>query len=527
MRDTMRFVFPALCFSFLLYLCFFQVGNTDFWWHIKAGQLLRESGWIVTDPFAYTRAGEAYIANHEWLAQVLLSLVYDISGSSGIITLRTILITVTFGVMLLLDRQKAWINTGLVLLAAILARPALTDRPQLFTFLMFSLVVYLSLAYLEEEKSDQKKYTIVLPILFVVWSNLHGAAGLTGIAVLGALGIQRMLGGADRKEIRALLLTGVLSCFALIATPTGLDNLGYAMTLMGDRTTELIAEWQSVSLGVYLKHVGIFWIIALLALWKGKRSLVFSVLVLFGIGYLSKSALRHEVLFLIAALGITIYQLKNTHAVALQRVTKHIVTFGLLLLLGCATYVQTTKVDMRDNLFGFGEFTPLKGASEYIQEAGITGNMFNNYNAGGELLFRGYKVFLDGRNLDYGYEYITRALDAGKSAAAWDLLSSEYNFTHAVVYYSLDPNAYIDILQQHPDWGLQYLDDWAAVYVKGEEDTFTELTPNMLLGTRMPEEISLSNLQVLQDEVNSILETCPECTKTSAYKKEMLRAFSE
>jgi hypothetical protein len=525
MRDTMRFVFPALCFSFLLYLCFFQVGNTDFWWHIKAGQLLRESGWIVTDPFAYTRAGEAYIANHEWLAQVILSFVYDIAGSSGVIALRTLLIIVTFGVMLLLDRQKAWINTGLVLLAAILARPALTDRPQLFTFLMFSIVVYLCLTYAEAKKSDQKKYTIALPIIFVLWSNLHGAAGITGIAVLGALGIQRMWDRADRKEVRALLFTGVLSCLALIATPSGIDNVMYAVTLMGDRTTELIAEWQSVSLGVYVKHVGIFWLIALLALWKGKRSLVFSVLVLFGIGYLSKSAVRHEVLFLIAALGITIHQLKHTHAFVLQRVTKQIAVIIALLFLGISTYVQSSRINMRDDLFGLGAFTPLKGASEFIHQKGITGNMFNNYNAGGELLFRGHKVFLDGRNLDYGYAYITRAVEAGESTAAWDLLSSEYNFTHAVVYYSLDANAYIDILQQHPDWGLSYLDDWAAVYVKGEEDTFTELTPNMLLGTRMPEEITLSNLQLLQNEVNSILETCPECTKTSAYKKEMLRAF--
>jgi len=521
MKQVMRFVFPAVSFCLLLYLCFYKVGNTDFWWHIKAGQLLRESGWIVTDPFAYTRIGEAYIANHEWLAQVVLSFVYDRTGSTGIILLRTMIIALTFGIMLMLDKQKAWINTGLVLLAAILARPALTDRPQLFTFLMFSLVVYLCLAYVEGKKSDQKKYTIALPILFVLWSNLHGAAGITGLAVLGALGIQRMLGGADRKEIRALLLTGVLSCFALIATPTGLDNLGYAMTLMGDRTTKLIAEWQSVSLGVYLKHVGIFWIIALLALWKGKRSLVFSVLVLFGIGYLSKSAVRHEVLFLIAALGITIHQLKGTHIFVLQRVT----TVALLLLLSVATYVQATRVNMRDDLFGIGAFTPLAGASEFIHAEGITGNMFNNYNAGGELLFRGHKVFLDGRNLDYGYDYIVEAIEAGESRAAWDALSSEYNFTHAVVYYSLDPNAYIDILQQHPDWGLQYLDDWAAVYVKGEEDTFTELTPNMLLGTRMPEEITLRGLQTLEDEVQGIIDACPSCTKALEYKAEIQRAF--
>lgn len=521
----LRAIFPVVVVVLFFLLFTFKVGNADFWWHIKAGQLLREGGWIALDPFAYTRAGEAYFANHEWLAQIIFSFIHDFTGHTGIIFFRIFVLSMIFGFPLLLDRRNLWINSGLALLAAVLARPAIIDRPHLFTLLMFSAVMYVILSYLENKKNDQKNYTIMLlPVLIVLWSNLHGAAGVIGIAVFGALGVQRLVDRALRKEIQMLELLGVLSCLALVATPTGFDNLKYMWVLMGDQTTDLIAEWQPVSFGEYFRHVGIFWIIVLAACLKGRRHLVLSTLILLGIGYLSKSAVRHEVLFVIAALALTIHQLKDREF----QVGKTFVIAALIVLIP-VTLLQAYSFNMHNNLFGFGSFTPLKGASEFIQREGITGNMFNNYNAGGELIFRGHKVFLDGRNLDYGYDYISRAIDAGVDQQQWNNLSDEYSFTHAVIYYSLeanrDPMPYIDILEDDHSWGLQYLDDWSAVYVKGGVNSVTQITPKMLYRTQMPEEITLGNLQILQSEVQSIIDMCPKCTKAPLYMNRMVEAF--
>jgi len=530
MRFAFRYFFPAACAVLTVYLCTFAVGNTDFWWHIKAGQLFRTTGWITLDPFAYTREGQAYLANHEWLAQVILSFIYDAFGPTGIVILRMVIVLLTFGVVTLLDRSHIWRNSALALLAAILARPALTDRPQLFTFLLFSIVVCLCLTYFDAKKSDRNRILFFLPILFVLWSNLHGAAGIVGIAVFGALGLQRIVDGAEKKEILLLLLSGALCTLALIITPSGIGNVLYTVQLMGDKTTDLIAEWQGAAWPAYIKHVGLFWILAIVSLWKGRRHVVFSMMVLLGIGYLSKSAQRHEVLFLIAALAISIVQLRSLSLEAFSRRSNMIISVVALLLLTFCTVVQSYRFTMQNHTFGFGEFTPLKNASAFITEEGITGNMFNNYNAGGELLFRGHKVFLDGRNLDYGYDYISRAVDAGIDQSVWSRMAQEYSFTHAVIYYALEarnnPIPYIDILQKDPNWGLVYLDDWTAVYAKGHSDTFTQITPKMLYTLRMPESISLGGLQELEQEVLHIMQNCPQCTKARMYHERMLQAFA-
>ncbi len=104
-RSIRQWIWPLLSAGLIIYLCAFKVGNTDFWWHIKAGQIIRSGEWIFTDPFAYTRLGEPYLAMQSWLAQVTLSLGFDILGTSGITILRTLIVLIAFGFPALLCKR--------------------------------------------------------------------------------------------------------------------------------------------------------------------------------------------------------------------------------------------------------------------------------------------------------------------------------------------------------------------------------------------------------------------------------------
>jgi len=527
---AIRFAFSALCFGLIVYLCLFKVGNSDFWWHVKAGQMLRESGWISLDPFAYTRVGEAYLASHEWLAQVLMSIFYDAGGWGGITIARIVLVLLAFGIPLQIHRKNYWPNLLLVVLAVASARPALTDRPQLFTFAMFSLVLYFCILYIEGDKKRQRGVLLSLPIITVVWSNLHGAASLIGITIIGALLCNQVFTKA--KETRWLLLSFVACGIGLMLTPVGIENITYLSTLLSDQSHTMIAEWQPSPIGLYLQNTIVFWLISISALLLGRRNLIFSTLTLFGIGYLSTTAARHEALFLLTALAIAIYQLRfvSLWDNVVKRQASCVAFSVLFLIVGLYAVAQSHRYTMRDDSFGLGVFTPLAGASAFIDQENITGNMFNNYNAGGELLYHNHKVFLDGRNLDFGYEYIQRAVDAGTDLSLWNELDSEYNFTHAVIYYSLEgdrnPMPYIDMLQSNSKWSLQYLDDWSAVYTKdATRNTYAQITPRMLYATTMPEEITLGNLRILEQEVLRIIEQSPSSKKAPAYIKEILEAF--
>jgi len=155
--------------------------------------------------------------------------------------------------------------------------------------------------------------------------------------------------------------------------------------------------------------------------------------------------------------------------------------------------------------------------------------MFNNYNAGGELLFRDHQVFLDGRNIDYGYDYILRAVNAGMDRPLWDALDQEYNFMSAVIYYApqaqMDPLPYTDLLDEHPDWALVYLDDWAAVYRKiSSGDQISTITPKTLETQQLPEEMGQQYFQQMQEELNSMIRIRPDGVKPRLYLAKLYTA---
>ncbi len=547
MTKRLQFWLPATLYAaVILYICTFKVGNSDFWWHIKAGQILRESGWIALDPFAYTRVGEAYLANHEWLAQVILSLFYDLHAVWGVTVLRMTLVLTTFGMPLLLYRKHLWITGALAALATIGSRPSLSDRPQLWTFLFFSWTVCLCIAYLESDAGRRKKILILLPLGLMVWSNLHGAASIIGIAVFAALVVQRLISGAlaDHQESQWLTYAGVALLFAPIVAPSGVGNVTYLSGLLSDESAGLIFEWQWVPWTTYFLHTLPLWISSIVALILSKRNWVFCGLILVAMGYLSRTAGRHETLFLIAALAVTVYQLRHTPLeIGISKRMKMILgTLGTLVLLGFV-HVRSYDINRTDHLFGIGMFEPVRGAYAFVEREGIEGNMFNNYNAGGELLFRGYpdrKVFLDGRNLDYGYTYVNHAINAGIEYDVWQALEEEYDFSHAVIYYDLqaelNPLPYTDLLDADSEWSLVYLDDWTAVYEKAEsrkqkaEITITSITPKTLHQQLIPEALTVPQYNALQRDLNRMIRERPDGVKPRVYLAKlytMLEAYSE
>jgi hypothetical protein len=539
---AMRTVFPLGCLGLILYVCSYKIGNTDFWWHIKAGQMLRDSGWITTDPFAYTRLGEAYLATHEWLAQVIMSIFFDFGGWAGITVLRITLIALAFGIPLQIHRKNIWINALLVVLAVASARPALTDRPQLFTFVMFSLVLFFCISYLEVDRKKRRGILCTLPVILIVWSNLHGAASVIGIALFGALCVQQLF--SRRSDLRMLLLCAVAMLAAPLFAPGGFDNISYLYTLLTEKSATLIAEWQPASWGWYLKHTGFFWLSAVVSMFCGRRNILFSLLALLGIGYLSRTAQRHEILFIITGLHLTIYQLRYSakwngvlENLQTKKVLFPVISVITLFCLSFYTHVRAYDINRNDHLFGYGVFEPMRGASDYLHREQVSGNMFNNYNAGGELLFRNHQVFLDGRNLDYGYDYMLKAVNAGVDQSEWNALEEEYDFTHAVIYYNLqaqmDPLPYTDLLDNDPEWALVYLDDWAAVYVKTEsgkrkvENEIITITPKSLENQEIPLEMGMTYFRQMESELSDMIAIRPDGVKARMHLAKLYTAIEE
>lgn len=488
-------------------LCAFKLMDRDFYWHITAGEMMvRTWGVIRTDPFSYVRAGLPYASTHGWLSQLLLYGVWHLGGVAGVSALRAAAVVTALAVIVsAAGRRISPFVFPFAILACATGLGAFLERPQLFSFVCFALTLRFALAWLEEHDASRRRRILAWWVgTAVVWVNLHGAAVLLGGGVAAAMGLAALPslwhGGADARRRWAELWTlAALLSLALLASPSGVGNLSYLWLLFTDRTSMFISEWLPRASAEYWRDQGVWWLAAPALLWFGKRQRLFFALLFVIFAWLSRQALRHEVLFVLTSLFIVTAQLSGdalqaTLAASHERHPRIMRLCALLFLALSCVWAHSFYVRLcqRDHLYGYGTFAPARGAADYLEKNGVTGNMFNTYGVGGYLMHRGYSVFIDGRNVDYGFEHMAMTNVAGKDAAAFAELERRHDFAYAVVDYDAakEPGlvSYSVHLDLNPAWALVYLDDWSAVYLKRTEknaalirrDAYRALSPTTL-----------------------------------------------
>ncbi len=488
-RNWLFVACSVVAITAVVWICTFKIMDRDFWWHIKAGEIfVTTQQWITTDPFAYTRTGLPYLATHEWLAQILLYLVYHLAGPTGIILFRALIACVSMALLLALGRRKNIAFLVLGVWAIVMTKGSFLERPQLFTFVLFAAFLFLAFRFLDATSNRlRQKICAAFVVLELLWVNMHGGAALLGCAVVSFLLLQYLAESIDhykrrqnRQTVITLLATLLLMSITLILPPNGYGTLEYLSQLLHDQTIAYIAEWQPRTWLLYVKELWPFYLFAVTALITGKRHWVYNALVLVATAYLSRKAFRHEILFVFASVATCVYQFDRSNFLEQLwkrwhrgRLVTGIVIVIAAIVLGKIAYDRSFWFERQDNLFGFGQFDLARGAYDFIEKENVQGNMFNTYGIGGYLIYRGYphrKVFIDGRNVDYGFDFMTHAYAAGSNPDEWKKVVNQYGITYAIVDYDaikLESGLpYSSHLDKDPDWPLVYLDDWAAVYVQ-------------------------------------------------------------
>ena len=172
-----------------------MLGDGDTGWHIRTGE------WILAhhqvpreDMFSFTMPGQPWFA-WEWLWDVGAAFVHQHWGLGGVALASLLLICLTFALLFRLVLRKCGnplIAIGLTILATAGSTIHwLARNSHLFT--MFFTVVFL--AILQRVREGRLKLLWSLPVLTVLWTNLHGGF-LVGIVILGAYGVGELVRSA-------------------------------------------------------------------------------------------------------------------------------------------------------------------------------------------------------------------------------------------------------------------------------------------------------------------------------------------
>jgi tetratricopeptide (TPR) repeat protein len=220
---------------FLLLTCLlgaFPLKDTDFWWHLRTGDLIRGGAPIPrVDDFTYTVAGTPWIDLH-WLFQLGLSWVFK---AGGVTLLNAVKCGITaLSVFLLVTSRRRGLPLWVTLLAWLPALYVLSGRmyirPETISLLFLAVYVAVLMRW-----DRRPKLAFALIPTQILWVNCQGLFILGPILFVFAL-IDALFraGSLDKRKLawwKTVAAAGVGVGLACLVNPYGLAGALYPLTL--------------------------------------------------------------------------------------------------------------------------------------------------------------------------------------------------------------------------------------------------------------------------------------------------------
>ncbi|MEO7752571.1 MAG: hypothetical protein ABIS35_04100 [Terracoccus sp.] len=219
-----------------------SVGDPDTFWHIAAGDRLRET-WVFTGPDPWSTMSSQPWRLHEWLPELVMSVMRQALGLPGVSWLLP-LAAAGFAVA----AWRAVRSEASLLIASIVMALTMTSltislslRPQMVTF---TLAVVTTHAWLGTARDGRARWWLI-PLTWL-WACSHGmwfvGPAVGAVALLGILLDGRVRGRAWLR----LVGVPVGSVVAAALTPVGPGLLLSPAAVR--ETTQFIEEWRSPAL---------------------------------------------------------------------------------------------------------------------------------------------------------------------------------------------------------------------------------------------------------------------------------------
>lgn len=413
--------------------------DADMWWHLRAGEDTLRSGLPVTqDAYSFTREGMAW-TNHSWLSQVIMFAAFDRMGSIGLSLLVSFCAVLSMWLVSLQMTGSRIAVMVLLVLGGMVASVNWVPRPQVITLVLLALCGAMLRRYLR--KPDRRIW--LLPVIFMLWGNLHGGYAL-GLLLAGCTAGGAVLSHLLKRsaqltwpQIFQLILASAAGYLATAINPNGFAQLMIPFKTVGVAGLHnLVSEWAPPDFREPMAQLFLLYLLLLICtlIFSKKPVRIDSLLTLGVFGFLAFTARRNFGPFVLVSLpvmsdrlaGVEIPQklsgwwektggkwLKPGQRNAPEPVRRGI-NAVLLVLLVLAAGVKTYSVANS----GFVQ-TAVKqnyplDAVEWIGRHISPARIMNEYNWGGFLIWRlrGYPLFIDGRTDLYGDEILNEWVDA-------------------------------------------------------------------------------------------------------------------
>ncbi len=463
----------------------------DTWWHLRAGQYILDTHSIpVTDPFSHTKAGDLWI-NHGWLAQIFWYALFSIGGPGALALGVAALVTTAFWFAWKQIEANIFVATFVTILGAIVSAVAWVARPQMVSFTLTAVVAYL----LHRFKRDNGRLLPWLPLLMLLWANIHGGFAIGFMLMLAYLvgEVMNHITGHQADPVipwarlRHLGLVILLSLAVVVVNPHTWRMWLYPFQTVGiGALRDFIQEWQSPDFhALEAQPFVVMLLLLLVALGRTRRAADWTDLTLAALwlGW-ALFAGRNIAIFGLVVTPILARYADAAWSEQWQAWGRQRVPFAnastyrggpltvlnwllLILIAGAALVKIALPLDPQISHQVEQTRFPYE-AVEFIKEERPPGPLFNDYNWGGYLIFKlwpDYPVYIDGRTDLYDDAFIRRYISVMVADEGWPQILDEAGINTVMI----GPESTLaKFMSRDPAWREIYRDGQAVIFSRSQ-----------------------------------------------------------
>jgi hypothetical protein len=491
-RDPYPYIFSLVVVLVFGIFALSLIKDPDFFWHMATGKWIVQNHAIpASDPFSFTTATTDsrvhFVLSGYWPAQVLYYALYSFFGMNGIFLLKMLLIAGIGHSIYIRGRES---DRVLHLALTLLAGTALfkvypLERPHVFSFLFFSMLLYLIPKFTKDPV--EKKNHFLLGALMLIWANMHPGV-IVGQAVLllylcleGVKFISPGLKPMKKGQYKTFALAVFIGIICSLISPNT-----YRPVIELLRLKELSASISENQppLGTILaegpNEFLLYFLLLSLSLaaiiYKSMRKEVdITEIALFaGLAYASATHIRYVPFFLIWAAVPVIPSMKELPYKKIMNAAALGVTIaGLIYFIGARDAWKNVRniKKIKTGDWINRNFFPEEGA-RFIKSAGLNGNMFNFLDWGGYLIWELYperKVFIDGRQIDREAYNNAVAIINAEEEISYRRLLDYYQVNYVLIPLAFKSGEMTPLaakLLQDPAWSTIYGDDLCLIFLR-------------------------------------------------------------
>ena len=220
------------------------LAHYDLGWHLAAGDLIREQRSIpFQDPWSFTSGGRQWY-NLSWLWDVIASVIFQYTNFSGLILFVVACGAVIVGYLtsVCLSSGASTIAVCISVFSSCLLYPAYATFPNAYLVASPNIATMLFCAIFYGECLKRTRW-FLLPVIMVLWANLHGGF-LLGFLIVGIFCGVALL-RRDWVNFKIYGFAGAGCFVAIFINPLGWHIYDGSTATLGHFVQAYITEWWS------------------------------------------------------------------------------------------------------------------------------------------------------------------------------------------------------------------------------------------------------------------------------------------